>query len=59
MVACHSFDLDAAKTVGFRTALVHRPLEWGGQAPQMGTPPDPAAYDIVADDFIALSEALA
>ncbi len=59
MVACHNFDLDAARAVGFRTALVHRPLEWGGADPQTGNIPDPAAYDIVADDFIALSEALA
>jgi len=59
MVACHSFDLDAAKAVGFRTALVHRPLEWGGDAPQIGAAPDPEAYDVVADDFIGLSEALA
>ncbi len=58
MVACHSFDLDAARAVGFRTALVHRPLEWGGAQAQIGGAPDPAAYDVVADDFIALSEAL-
>lgn len=59
MVACHSFDLDAACAVGFRTALVHRPLEWGGDDPQIGSKPDPAAYDVVADDFIALAEKLA
>ena len=58
MVACHSFDLDAAKSVGFKTALVHRPLEWGGQETQVGTPPDPANYDYVADDFLELANML-
>lgn len=29
MVAAHSLDLDAASKAGFRTALVHRPDEWG------------------------------
>ena len=29
MVACHNFDLDAAKRVGFKTAFVRRPAEWG------------------------------
>lgn len=58
MVACHSFDLDAARAVGFKTALVHRPQEWGGDAPQFGTPPDPGDYDFVADDFNALAALL-
>lgn len=58
MVACHGFDLDAARAVGFRTALVHRPMEWGGVAPQTGTEPDPQHYDIVVDDFNALAAAL-
>ena|SRR5437764_11858177 len=29
MVAAHGFDLDAAAGVGYRTALVRRPSEWG------------------------------
>ena len=29
MVACHNFDLNAAKAQGFRTAFVRRPDEWG------------------------------
>jgi 2-haloacid dehalogenase len=29
MVAAHEFDLAAAARVGFRTALVRRPDEWG------------------------------
>ncbi len=29
MVACHSFDLNAAQEAGFNTIFVKRPLEWG------------------------------
>ena len=29
MVACHNFDLSAARDVGYRTCFVHRPDEWG------------------------------
>jgi 2-haloacid dehalogenase len=36
MVACHNFDLNAARAVGYQTAFVRRPLEWGA-----GGPPDP------------------
>ncbi len=54
MVACHSFDLDAAKAVGFRTALVRRPQEWGPDTP----PAADNGYDIVVDDFPALAAAL-
>ncbi|MEZ5657978.1 MAG: HAD hydrolase-like protein [Burkholderiaceae bacterium] len=32
MVACHPFDLDAARRVGYRTALVRRHEEWGGRS---------------------------
>lgn len=56
MVACHNFDLDAAKGQGFKTAFVRRPLEWGA-----GGPPDPEPnphHDIVVDDFPALAQAL-
>lgn len=56
MVACHNFDLDAAKTQGFRTAFVRRPDEWGAAGP-----PDPEpnpAHDIIVDDFPGLAEAL-
>lgn len=56
MVACHNFDLDAAKGQGFRTAFVRRPAEWGA-----GGPPDPEPnphHDIVVDDFPALARAL-
>ena len=56
MVACHNFDLDAAKAVGFKTAFVKRPDEWGAEGP-----PDPEPnpiHDIVVDSFPELAEAL-
>jgi 2-haloacid dehalogenase len=56
MVACHNFDLDAAKAVGFKTAFVKRPLEWGPDGPPDPTP-NPI-HDIVVDDFPALASAL-
>ena len=56
MVACHNFDLDAAKAVGFKTAFVKRPDEWGPAGP-----PDPEPnpiHDIVADTFPDLAKQL-
>lgn len=56
MVACHNFDLDAAKAVGFKTAFVRRPDEWGAEGP-----PDPEpnpTHDIVVDTFPELAEEL-
>jgi 2-haloacid dehalogenase len=56
MVACHNFDLDAARAEGYRTAFVRRPDEWGPAGP-----PDPnpnPACDIVVDDFAALADRL-
>lgn len=56
MVACHNFDLDAARGEGYRTAFVHRPAEWGPAGP-----PDPVpnpATDIVAGGFTELAERL-
>ncbi len=56
MVACHNFDLDAAKGVGFKTAFVKRPDEWGSEGP-----PDPEPnpiHDIVADSFPDLARQL-
>ena len=49
MVACHNFDLDAAKACGYTTAFVKRTDEWGPEGP-----PDPEPnpiHDIVADSF--------
>jgi 2-haloacid dehalogenase len=57
MVACHNFDLDAARGVGYRTAFVRRPSEWGAAGP-----PDPvpnAATDIVVDAFAELADRFA
>ena len=56
MVACHNFDLDAAKACGFKTAFVRRPDEWGAQGP-----PDPEPnpqHDIVAGTFSDLARQL-
>ncbi len=56
MVACHNFDLDAAKAVGFKTAFVRRPDEWGPAGP-----PDPEPnphHDIIVDSFPQLAERL-
>lgn len=56
MVACHNFDLDAAKAQGFKTAFVRRPDEWGKEGP-----PDPEPnpiHDIIVDDFPSLAREL-
>jgi 2-haloacid dehalogenase len=56
MVACHNFDLDAAKKQGFKTAFVKRPNEWGHDSP-----PDPEPnpiHDIVVDSFPELAQKL-
>ncbi|MDZ4400219.1 haloacid dehalogenase type II [Hydrogenophaga sp.] len=57
MVACHNFDLNAARACGYHTAFVRRPLEWGPAGP-----PDPHPHPdctIVVDDFPALAQHLA
>jgi 2-haloacid dehalogenase len=54
MVACHNFDLDAARGVGYRTCFVRRPDEWGAAGP-----PDPIpnpANDLIVDGFGELAE---
>ncbi len=56
MVACHNFDLDAARGEGYRTAFVQRPLEWGPAGPPDPIP-NPAA-DIVAPGFAELADRL-
>ena len=56
MVACHNFDLDAARACGYQTAFVRRPDEWGP-----GGPPDPnpnPACTLVVDDFAQLADKL-
>ncbi len=56
MVACHPWDLAAAKARGLRTAYVHRPLEWGPGTER----PLPAAgeVDVVAHSFVELADML-
>ena len=53
MVACHNFDLDAARKEGFKTCFVKRPLEWGPAGPPDPTP-NPAC-DLVVDGFEELA----
>lgn len=56
MVACHNFDLDAAKAVGFNTAFVRRPDEWGTEGPPDPTP-NPI-HDIIVDSFPEMAREL-
>jgi 2-haloacid dehalogenase len=56
MVACHNFDLVAARQEGYRSAFVHRPMEWGPVGP-----PDPVPhpeYDVAVTDFNELAARL-
>jgi 2-haloacid dehalogenase len=56
MVACHNFDLNAARACGFKTAFVRRPDEWGPEGP-----PDPTPHpdcDFVVDGFDELAKLL-
>jgi 2-haloacid dehalogenase len=55
MVAAHSGDLEAAKKVGFKTAFVSRPLEFGPE----GTTDTAPKVDLIARDFLDLAEKLA
>ncbi|CAN5683955.1 haloacid dehalogenase type II [soil metagenome] len=54
MVAAHADDLQAARALGLRTALVRRPLEHG---PDGVAEEDPGA-DITADDLVDLADQL-
>lgn len=56
MVACHNFDLDAARSQGFKTCFVRRPDEWGPPGPPDPTP-NPAC-DLVVDTFGELADRL-
>ena len=54
MVACHKYDLKAARAFGMRTAFVARPLEFGPDAK-----PDVARenwFDAYVDSFTALAD---
>jgi 2-haloacid dehalogenase len=53
MVAAHNGDLTAASALGFRTAFVARPTEYGpGQKTDLAAE---RAWDVVADSFIDLA----
>lgn len=56
MVACHNFDLNAARACGYHTAFVRRPLEWGANSAHV-VPPDPQ-HDLVVDTFAELADRL-
>lgn len=56
MVACHKYDLAAARAFGMRTAFVARPLEFG---PGVRADTEPEEwFDVYAPDFLALAQAL-
>jgi 2-haloacid dehalogenase len=56
MVAAHKTDLKAASRVGFKTAFVLRPLEYGPGRDVDTTPDD--AFDLTASDFLDLAHQL-
>ena len=56
MVAAHRGDLRAAGALGFKTAFVPRPLEYGPDR-EIDTTPDPA-FDVNATDFLDLAAQL-
>ena len=56
MVAAHKGDLRAAGALGFKTAYVPRPLEYGPDR-EIDTTPDPA-FDVNATDFLDLAAQL-
>lgn len=57
MVACHKYDLRAARAFGMRTAFVARSLEFGPSAKSDIVPE--AWFDLYVDSFVALARALA
>lgn len=56
MVAAHPDDLEAGRSVGLRTAYVHRPFEHG-RARYLGVPKE-AGFDVYAADFGELASKL-
>lgn len=59
MVASHPYDLDAARSVGFRTALIRRPDEWGLEASENPPHGQSGPYDLELDDIIELARIVA
>ena len=57
MVAAHAVDLMSAAKVGYRTALVRRPVEWGPHTAP-GPAPDGFRPDISVDSFGELADEL-
>tara|TARA_B100001123_G_C15313190_1_gene1025204 strand:+ start:1715 stop:2443 length:729 start_codon:yes stop_codon:yes gene_type:complete len=58
MVACHNNDLDAAKSQGFRTIYVRRPMEYDDDGATTDNSVPHADHDLVVDDFPGLAKAL-
>jgi 2-haloacid dehalogenase len=56
MVACHKYDLAAARAFGMRTAFVARPFEFGPDVTPDTAPED--WFDVYAKDFVGLAQAL-
>ena len=56
LVAAHNDDLAAASDVGYRTAFVLRPTEYGSR--QSSNTAATSAWDIVTDSFHGLADAL-
>ncbi|CAN5189844.1 haloacid dehalogenase type II [soil metagenome] len=57
MVAAHPDDLRAAAALGFRTAYIHRPLEWGPLAEPPERPQE-SEFDLAAESIEELAERL-
>ena len=56
MVAAHNYDLAAARTLGFRTAFICRPTEYGpNQAKDLNAESD---WDIITDSMTGVADAL-
>ena len=56
MVACHPYDLDAAAAVGFKTALIRRPDEWGHESNEPPPQGQSGPYDVEVDDVLELAD---
>lgn len=57
MVAAHPDDLRAAAALGFRTAYIQRPLEWGPRAEPPERPQE-SEFDLAAESIEELAERL-